>query len=78
MVEAAEKSRAEVAIVKDRAELLLKGISVEKKITEVKLAKAQPALNAAEAALLVRSKIITIIVTYNVHSKFSNLLLKYK
>lgn len=53
VVKAAEISRAEVAIVKDRAEVLLKGISKEKKIAEVKLAKAQPALEAAEAALLV-------------------------
>lgn len=53
MVKAAEISKAEVAVVKDRAELLLKGISKEKKIAEVKLAKAQPALDAAEAALLV-------------------------
>jgi len=53
VVKAAEISKAEVAVVKDRAELLLKGISKEKKIAEVKLAKAQPALDAAEAALLV-------------------------
>lgn len=68
MVEAAEKSRAEVAVVKDRAELLLKGISAEKKIAEVKLAKAQPALNAAEAALLVCSKIIILIVIMFIQS----------
>lgn len=54
MVKAAEISKAEVAIVKDRAELLLKSISKEKKIAEVKLAKAKPALDAAEAALLVQ------------------------
>lgn len=53
MVKAAEISNAEVAVVKDRAELLLKSISKEKKIAEVKLAKAKPALDAAEAALLV-------------------------
>lgn len=58
MVKAAEISKAEVAIVKNRAELLLKGISKEKKIAEVKLAKAKPALDAAEAALLVHFKII--------------------
>jgi len=54
VVKAAEISKAEVAIVKDRAELLLKSISKEKKIAEVKLAKAKPALDAAEAALLVQ------------------------
>lgn len=53
VVKAAEISKAEVAVVKDRAELLLKGISKEKKVAELKLAKAQPALDAAEAALLV-------------------------
>lgn len=55
MVKAAEISKAEVAVVKDRAELLLKGISKEKKVAELKLAKAQPALDAAEAALLVNT-----------------------
>lgn len=40
-------------MVKDRAELILKGISKEKKVAEVKLALAKPALDAAEAALLV-------------------------
>lgn len=54
VVKAAEISKAEVAVVKDRAELLLKSISKEKKIAEVKLAKAKPALDAAEAALLVQ------------------------
>lgn len=54
VVKAAEISKAEVAVVKDRAELLLKGISKEKKIAEIKLAKAKPALDAAEAALLVQ------------------------
>lgn len=44
MVISAEKSKAEVAVVKTRAELILKEISKEKKIAEVKLAKAQPAL----------------------------------
>lgn len=39
--------------MKDRAEKLLKIISKDKRIAEVKLAKAQPALDAAEAALLV-------------------------
>lgn len=55
VVKAAEISKAEVAVVKDRAELLLKSISKEKKIAEIKLAKAKPALDAAEAALLVQS-----------------------
>lgn len=41
-------------MVKDRAEQLLTVISKEKKIAEAKLAKAQPALDAAEAALLVK------------------------
>lgn len=54
VVKAAEISKAEVAVVKDRAELLLKSISKEKKIAEIKLAKAKPALDAAEAALLVK------------------------
>jgi len=54
VVKAAEISKTEVAVVKDRAELLLKSISKEKKIAEVKLAKAKPALDAAEAALLVQ------------------------
>lgn len=58
MVKSAEKSRAEVAVVKDRASELLKIISKEKKVAEVKLAKAQPALDAAEAALLVCLTII--------------------
>lgn len=52
-MKAAEISKAEVAVVKDRAEILLKGISKEKKLTEVKLAAAKPAMDAAEAALLV-------------------------
>ncbi|XP_050440010.1 dynein axonemal heavy chain 5-like [Adelges cooleyi] len=52
VVQVAEKSKAEVAVVKDKAEILLKGISKEKKVAEAKLAKAQPALDAAEAALL--------------------------
>ncbi|XP_050528019.1 dynein axonemal heavy chain 8-like [Daktulosphaira vitifoliae] len=51
VVEIAEKSKAEVVIVKDKAEQLLKVISKEKKIAEGKLAKAKPALDAAEAAL---------------------------
>lgn len=58
VVKAAEISKAEVAVVKDRAELLLKSISKEKKTAEVKLAKAKPALDAAEAALLVKLTII--------------------
>jgi len=53
VVKAAEISKAEVVVVKERAQLLLKAISKEKKIAEMKLAKAQPALDAAEAALLV-------------------------
>lgn len=56
MVKAAEISRAEVAVVKDRAQLILKGIAKEKKLAEIKFAKAQPALEAAEAALLVHIK----------------------
>jgi hypothetical protein len=44
--------------VKDRASEILKIISKEKKVAEIKLAKAQPALDAAEAALLVRLTII--------------------
>jgi len=60
VVKAAEISKAEVAVVKDRAELLLKSISKEKKIAEIKLAKAKPALDAAEAALLVQ-----LIITLN-------------
>lgn len=53
VVKATEISRAEVTAVKKSAEVLLKSISKEKKIAELKLAKAQPVLDAAEAALLV-------------------------
>lgn len=60
VVIAAEISNAEVAVVKDRAEKILVGISKEKKVAETKLAKAQPALDAAEAALLVYLFKITI------------------
>lgn len=64
MVKAAEISRAEVAVVKDRAQLILKGIAKEKKLAEIKFVKAQPALEAAEAALLVRLQIIHNSINY--------------
>lgn len=66
MVKAAEISNAEVTVVKDRAEALLKVISKEKRTAEVKLAKAQPALDAAEAALLVCTIIICILNSNNI------------
>lgn len=50
--------------MKDRAEALLKGISKEKKVAEVKLAKAQPALDAAETALLVCPRNIFRLASY--------------
>jgi len=54
VVKDAEISKAEVVVVKERAQLLLKAIAKDKSKAEIKLAKAQPALDAAEAALLVR------------------------
>jgi hypothetical protein len=58
VVEGAEKSGAEVAVGKDRALEILKIISKEKKVAEIKLVKAQPVLDAAETVLLVRLIII--------------------
>lgn len=51
---AAEIVKAEVLAVKDRAVKLVSVIAAETAIAEEKLAAARPALEAAEAALLVR------------------------
>lgn len=55
--EIANKIKEEATIVKDRAEGLVQVISVDQKEAEGKLLAAKPALDAAEAALLV-SKLI--------------------
>ena len=52
---AAEVVKTEVLEVKDRAVKLVNVIAAETAVAEEKLADAKPALDAAEAALLVRS-----------------------
>lgn len=51
--EIANKIKEEATIVKERAENLVAIISVDQKEAESKLLAAKPALDAAEAALLV-------------------------
>ena len=51
--EIASKIKEEATIVKERAEALVGVISVDQKEAESKLLAAKPALDAAEAALLV-------------------------
>lgn len=53
--EVANKIKEEATIVKERAENLVALISVDQKEAEGKLEAAKPALDAAEAALQVRS-----------------------
>lgn len=61
---AAEKVKASVQTVKDRAQGIVDGIAVEKAYAEEKLEAARPALEEAEAALQVRHfKYITIPIT---------------
>lgn len=51
--EIANKIKEEATIVKEKAEVLVELISVDQKEAEGKLLAAKPALDAAEAALLV-------------------------
>lgn len=50
--QAAETVKAEVQVVKDRAQTLVDQIAVDKKQADIKLEAALPALQEAEAALL--------------------------
>jgi len=52
-VQATEKVKAEVQVVADRAKALVDMIAIDRGIAMQKLAVAQPALDAAEAALQV-------------------------
>lgn len=54
MASAAETVKAEVKEVADRATAIVEEIAVDKGIAEEKLEAARPALEEAEAALLVR------------------------
>lgn len=51
--EVANKIKGEAEIVASRAEKLVESISADQKVAEEKLLAAKPALDAAEAALLV-------------------------
>lgn len=53
--QAAEKVKASVQKVKDRAQKIVDGIAVEKAYAEEKLEAAKPALLEAELALQVRN-----------------------
>ena len=53
----AEKVKAQVQVVKDRAQALVDEINLEKGVAEGKLLAAEPALKAAEAALLVSTEV---------------------
>lgn len=53
--EVANKIKAEAEIVAERAETLVESISIDQKVAEKKLMAAKPALDAAEAALLVNN-----------------------
>ena len=53
MAEAAEKVKASVQKVKDRAQHIVDEIAADRAIAEHKLEAAKPALEAAEAALQV-------------------------
>lgn len=50
--QAAQKVKAQVQIVKDRAQAIVDGITKDKAVAEAKLEAAAPALAEAEAALL--------------------------
>lgn len=51
--EVANKIKAEAEVVAEKAEILVESISADQKVAEKKLMAAKPALDAAEAALLV-------------------------
>lgn len=55
---AAEKVKAEVQKVKDKAQAIVDSIAVDKKSAEAKLEAAAPALAAAETALQVISAVM--------------------
>ncbi len=64
MAAAAEKVKASVQKVKDRAQNIVDEIASEKIIAEGKLAAAKPALDAAEAALQVSGTSVICYISY--------------